>query len=549
MPVNERGVEAEIERVSGKQVNETRLRLALDAARMGTWERNLATGEDIWSSRQEALFGLEPGSFATSHQAFLSMVHPDDRPALNEAVRRSMEESVPYRSEYRIILPDGSMRWMAGTGDVIRDADGTPTHMVGVTRDITERKRVEEERATLLAAEQAARQAAEVADRAKDAFLATVSHELRTPLTAILGWAQLLRHGQCDPEEAERGLATIERNARSMSQLVDDVLDVSRIITGKLRLNVQPLDLSSVIDAAFDAVRPMARSRNIELQIRLASTPLLLEGDAVRLQQVVWNLLVNAVKFTPEGGQVHLETCATEAGVRIVVSDTGDGIAPDFLPHLFERFTQADTSSRRPHSGLGLGLAIVRQLVELHGGAIHATSPGLGQGATFTVELPLNNNWSAAPADNDRPLYREIQGPPHAQPQALEGIEVLVVDDEPDTRDFIRKVLADSGAKVRAAGSTAEALDQLNDWQPRVLLSDIAMPGADGYDLIRKVRSRERTRACHPIAAAALTAFAHPEDRAKAIQAGFHIHVAKPVDPTELVAIVAKLAASQAVCA
>ena len=540
MAVSERQVAAEIERLSGQDVRETRLRLALGAARMGTWERNLLTGKDIWSAQQQELFGLKPGSFSDTHQAFLGLVHPDDRQGLENSVRRALEGD-EYHSEYRIILPDGTVRWMAGTGDVIRDSEGRPTHMVGVTMDITSRKLAEEERAKLFTREQAARRAAEEADRTKDAFLATVSHELRTPLTAILGWAQLLQRETFSPDEATHGLKTIERNARSMSQLVEDVLDVSRIITGKLWLRSEAVDLGGVIDAAIDAVRHTAQSKSVRLERHLANEPIIVTGDPGRIQQVVWNLLTNAVKFTPAGGSVRVELARADGRARITVSDTGEGIPASFLPHLFQRFTQADNSSRRPHSGLGLGLAIVHQLVELHHGSVVAHSPGPGMGSTFTVELPTAaqsaDSFAAAPA------APEPESLPRAEPGALNGVEVLIVDDDPDALHFIGKVLSGSGARITAAGSAAEAITCFERQRPAVLLSDIAMPGEDGYDLIQKIRQKELAGGCAPVPACALTAFAREEDRRRALAVGYHVHVAKPFEPADLIAAVAGLAA------
>jgi CheY-like chemotaxis protein/two-component sensor histidine kinase len=349
----------------------------------------------------------------------------------------------------------------------------------------------------------------------------------------------LLRTGNCTPEEAERGLQTVERSARSMSRLVEDVLDVSRIITGKLTLRSDTVDLAAVIDAAVDAVRPAAQTRNIRIGRLTGPHPGPITGDSGRLQQIVWNLLMNAIKFTPENGRVQVELDRVDSCARIVVSDNGEGISPEFLPHLFERFTQADSSSRRSHSGLGLGLAIVQQLVELHGGSVAAQSDGLGKGATIVVKLPLTEAGAATTestcADNGGFVA-------HVPSHDLNGITVVFVDDAEDARDFVRKVLTDCGAQVLTASSAAEALAVIESSAPDVILSDIGMPGEDGYDLIRRMRESERVRGVRAVPTAAVTAFARPEDRAKTLDAGFQIHVAKPFNPTQLVATVARLA-------
>jgi signal transduction histidine kinase/DNA-binding response OmpR family regulator len=379
---------------------------------------------------------------------------------------------------------------------------------------------------------------AAAANRAKDEFLATLSHELRTPLTAILGWARLLRVGNLPAGTAGGALETIERNAKAQSQLIDDLLDVSRIVTGKLRLVTQPVEIARVIEAAVESVRPAARAKKIRLEVELEPLDGPLLGDAGRLQQVAWNLLSNAVKFTPEGGRVGvlLRRAGTDAEVR--VEDTGQGIDAEFLPHVFDRFRQADGSTTRQYGGLGLGLAIARHLVELHGGAISADSEGEGRGASFTVRLPL------AAADSVSPGPRHAPGggvSPPARPAALKGLRVLVVEDETDTRALVAYVLTAAGAEVKTAARAQEALDTLDGWTPDVLVSDIGMPGVDGYAFIGEVRRREADSGGR-LPAIALTAYAGVEDRRRAISAGFETHLAKPLDPAEMVAAVAKLA-------
>jgi PAS domain S-box-containing protein len=407
-----------------------------------------------------------------------------------------------------------------------------------IVRDVTHIKRAQEEREMLLAAERAARAEAEAANRLKDEFLANVSHEIRTPLNAILGWAQLLGGGHVGEEDFEQGLEVIERNARVQAQLIDDLLDMNRITSGKIRLDIQRIDLATIIQSVLETVRPAAVARQIAMESRIEPVRGAMMGDAARVQQIIWNLLSNAIKFTPQQGKV--EICLTSGGMHaeIVVSDSGQGIETEFLPYIFERFQQADGSSTREVGGLGLGLAIVKQLVELHGGTVEAASGGKGLGATFTVRLPLR----PAPDENRRGESGLIGLPePCGDMPMLDGITVLVVDDEADTRDFMHRVLAGRDARVLMAKSAAEALTVLSHERPDILLSDIGMPEQDGYSLIRQVRALTPEQG-GDIPAAALTAFTRSEDRKRALLAGFQSHVAKPITPTELVAIVAGLA-------
>ncbi|HVG21246.1 MAG TPA: PAS domain S-box protein, partial [Blastocatellia bacterium] len=384
-----------------------------------------------------------------------------------------------------------------------------------------------------------ARAEAEEANRAKDEFLATVSHELRTPLNAIVGWAHMLRHNKFDEPTTERALETIERNSRSQARLIEDILDVSRIITGKLRLEVHPIDLTPVIEAAIDAVRPAADAKEIRLQTILDPRAGPVSGDPSRLQQVVWNLVSNAVKFTPRAGRIQVRLERVNSHVEIIVSDTGQGIAADLLPHIFDRFRQGDSSSTRVHGGLGLGLAIVRHLVELHGGTVQAWSPGDGRGATFAVKLPLLVLHRGV-EDGGR-IHPTAGGPASADAPSLDGLRVLVVDDEPDTRDMLKLMIEQFGAEVKVTASSAEALDELERWKPNILVSDIEMPGEDGYSLIRKIRSLGPERG-GAIAAVALTAYARAEDRMRSLAAGYQMHLAKPAEPVELAIVIGSLA-------
>jgi signal transduction histidine kinase/ActR/RegA family two-component response regulator len=385
-----------------------------------------------------------------------------------------------------------------------------------------------------------ARDDAETANRAKDEFLAVVSHELRTPLSPVLAWVHMLRSGRLDEERTARALEVIERNVKSQAQLIEDLLDVSRIITGKLRLDVHPIEMAPVVEAAVEAIRPTADLKGIRFQVIVDPRAVMIAGDPERLKQVLWNLLSNAVKFTPKGGRVQVVAHRVNSHVEIAVSDTGKGINADFLPYVFEPFRQADTASTRTHGGLGLGLSIVRHLVELHGGRVRVESPGDGQGATFTVELPVALLHTPPAPERVHPTVQPSSRPP--QPEvSLAGLRVLAVDDDIDTLDTLRTLLEQSGAEVRTAASAAAALGILEEWIPDLLISDIGMPGEDGYSLIRKVRARPPERG-GLVAALALTAYARVEDRLQILSAGFQMHVPKPIEPAELIAIVRSLA-------
>ena len=445
-----------------------------------------------------------------------------------------------YQIEKRYIKKNGEILWVNLTATAIFDQDGKARYGLGMVEDITDRKRTQEERELLLAREQAARAEAEAANRMKDEFLATLSHELRTPLNAMLGWTQMLRTRKLDEAKAARALETIDRNTKSLSQLIEDVLDVSRIITGKLHLNVRPVELVPVIEAALETVLPAANAKDIGIEVRLDPSSGTVLGDANRLQQVVWNLLSNAVKFTPKGGRVEVRLELIDSRVQIRVSDTGQGISPEFLPYVFERFRQADSTTTRSHGGLGLGLAIVRHLVELQGGTVHVESAGIGQGAKFIVNLPLRAvRLTASESESVQPMLRNEV--PTLSPAILNGLRVLVVDDEADARELLTTLLGQYGAEVIVVATASEALETLQRLKPNVLVSDIGMPGEDGYALIRKVRLLDAEQGGQ-IAAVALTAYARAEDRINALGAGFQLHIPKPVNPEELVAVVANLA-------
>ena len=409
----------------------------------------------------------------------------------------------------------------------MRSGLGEPLCYVSIERDITTRKRTEKELAQLLIRERSARADAEKANRLKDEFLATLSHELRTPLNAVIGWSRILKSGRLDDESSMHAIDVIERNAWAQKQIIEDILDVSRVITGKLQLHLGPVNLVSVVNAALDAVRPALEAKDIRVETQYPDGLKVLAGDADRLQQVVWNLLSNASKFTPAGGVVGVRVNQDRTYVEIEVSDTGPGIAPEFLPHVFERFRQADGSTTRTHGGLGLGLAIVRHLVELHGGAIGAENKTSGSGAIFTVKLPLPSTelyLESLPAATPVEHLTEVD---------LHDVRILVVDDELDALDLLTIDLVAHGAHVRGATSATEAMQLLESGQFDLLISDIGMEGIDGYGLIKQIRKRGEH-----IPAIALTAYARTQDRLRAIAAGFNTHVAKPVEIRELVTVV-----------
>jgi PAS domain S-box-containing protein len=420
---------------------------------------------------------------------------------------------------------------------------GTLTIIEDVTERVARESELQaqvEERSRLLSSEKLARNEAERANRLKDDFLATISHELRNPLNAILGWAHMMRLGKLNDANIERAVETIYRNAKSQSQLVADLLDVSRIISGKLRLDVRTVDLISIVNAAIDSIRPAADAKSIRLQTMLDPAAGPISGDADRLQQIVWNLLTNAVKFTPKGGRIQVKLQRIDSHVEIVVSDSGVGISKEFLPYVFDRFRQADASTTRIHGGLGLGLSIVHQLVDLHGGTVTVQSEGEGKGATFTIMLPFVGVISQKETESENSTQNaevlSFDGLP-----SLAGLKVLVVDDEADTRELIGEVLKECGSEVIITRSAAEALEALEQHQPDILISDLGMPDEDGYSLIEKIRALPSERGGN-IPAAALTAYARAEDRMRVLRSGFQFHLPKPVDSAELVTVVASLA-------
>jgi signal transduction histidine kinase len=467
--------------------------------------------------------------------------HADGRPYEPEEwplARALLSGEVVTDEEIVIQRGDGTRGVVLVNAAPVRDSAGQITAGVVTFVDITERKRAEEEREKLLRQEEAARASAEAANRLKDEFLAIVSHELRTPLNSIYGWAELLCSGQLSVEQTRQAVEAIARNAKVQKQIIEDLLDVSRIITGKLRLNAQEVALPDVIRATIETIRHAAEAKNIHLLVAEdigAEQDTKVTGDFDRLQQVVWNLLSNAIKFTPPGGHVWLTLTRLGSSAQIIVRDTGKGIKPEFLPYVFDRFRQEDASPSRQQGGLGLGLAIVRQLVELHHGTVQVKSPGEGRGASFTVTLPLRETSFIPPGPASG--TSALSGPSAVE---ITGVRVLAVEDEPDACELIRLILESSGAEVRTARSAAEGYAVLDEWKPDLILADIGMPHEDGYDFIRRVRAREVERG-GLIPAVALTAYSRTEDRVQALAAGYQMHVVKPVEPQDLLLVVASL--------
>lgn len=464
---------------------------------------------------------------------------PDDRRRGRPAKELSLAAGEGMAEDTRVHMrKDGSRFFSMGAMEPLRDESGTLRGFVKVVRDITGQKRLADQREAALAAERHAREQSELAGRIKDEFLATLSHELRTPLNAVLGWVHVLRNHGPDAETLAQGLAIIERNARAQTQLIADLLDMSRIISGKMRLDVRAVNMATVIEGATESVRPAAEAKGIRLQNVIDPSAGEVQGDEARLQQVVWNLLSNAVKFTGRGGRVQITLMRTGSHVTVQIADTGQGIAPEFLPHVFERFRQADSSTTREHTGLGLGLAIVKQLVELHGGSVAAESPGRGHGATFTVSLPIAAV-RTRPVD-PRLALSGVLPPAQVFGGSLDGLAVLVIDDQLDSLQFAKLVLEHAGAVVATSMSVREARATLAHFHANVVLCDIAMPDEDGYAFIAWMRAQTS-----PVPAAALTAFARPEDQERALAAGYEAHLAKPVDPAALVALVKALARAE----
>ena len=525
------------------QLSHVRMDLILEGADVGLWACPLPFATLDWDARVKRHFWLEPDADVTI-DLFFGRLHPDDRKRVSEEIHSAIENHETYETEYRTVCPKtGATKWVRAAGRAFYDEAGTALRFDGITIDITAAKAADAEREALLASERAARTEAERSSRTKDEFLATLSHELRTPLNAIVGWSQILTSdGKPSEDDLREGLQVIERNARVQTQLIEDLLDMSRIISGKVRLDIQPVDLSAVIDAAVASVSPAAEAKGIRIQkiVEPLSGPVM--GDPSRLQQVVWNLLSNAIKFTQKEGRVQIILKLVDSHLEIVVSDTGTGIRPEFLPHVFERFRQADATTTRRHGGLGLGLAIVKHLTEMHGGEVRVASPGENRGATFTVYLPLAIVHQHDPESVEKSQHpRASTGLPTDCPPGLDNAHILVVDDERDSRTLVKRVLEECDAIVTLAASAEEGLQVLTRGKVDVIISDIGMPGIDGYQFVRAVRALPEAEG-GKTPAIALTAFARSEDRQRVMLSGFDMHVAKPVQPAELLAVVARMA-------
>jgi len=491
-----------------------------------------------WNRAAERIFGYTAAEAIGQH---ITLIIPAERYSEEDDVLAHIRrgEKIDHFETVRQ-AKDGRRLDISITVSPVRDASGKIIGASKVAREISDRKRRESERQQLIVQEQAARKSAEEANRLKDEFLATVSHELRNPLHSIVGWAELLRAGRLDQKGTARAIEAIARAAHAQTQIISDLLDVSRIVSGRLRLDVRPLQLIEVLKNALTAIRPALDAKQIHLQQILDPDASPISGDPDRLQQIFWNLLSNAVKFTPTGGYIRILSQRADSHVEIIISDNGIGIEPAFLPFIFERFRQGESGTKRATAGLGLGLAIVRHLAELHGGTVHADSKGAGQGASFTVKLPiLIAPAEVAGASQIHPAAHELNS--LIESPSLKGLKILVVDDEEAAREVAAIILARADAEVRSAENAGVALQIMDTWLPDVLVADIGMPEVDGYDLIRQVRARSLEKGGR-IPAIALTAFAKTQDRLRVLSSGYQMHVPKPVQPDELITVVASVA-------
>lgn len=515
------------------QASELRLEQALAAGRMGAWEWNVRTGQVIWSPGLERMHGLEPGSFGGTFEEFQRDMHPEDMANAVGRIREAIERRTDYHVTYRIRRPDGATRWVEAFGRLTLSAEGEPERLGGVCMDITDRRRAEAESAELLEREHQLRQAAEEANRVKDEFLATLSHELRNPLNAILGYSELLLR-RCEAE-AFRELRPIgealKRNSLIQSNLIQDLLDLSRLRSGKVELKVEPFDVVGATNNAVQTVRAQATAKDITIDIEAPADGLFARGDVMRFEQVAWNLLNNAVKFTPPGGRITIRLRLEEPDAVFVVEDTGQGIEPGFLPHIFEMFRQADPSTTRAHTGMGIGLALVRQLVELQGGSVSAASAGRGRGARFSVRLRASLD--------EKPVVMAI---PRAVQRSLDGMRVLVVDDSEDTADMLRRFLESDGAIVATANGGPQALALAREAPWSVILSDISMPEMDGFEFLKRLRVQPGG---DTVPVLALTGYGQQKDIERAHAVGFLSHMTKPVDLDKLLQLLRDIRASE----
>jgi len=517
-----------------------RLELAMDAASIGMWDWDLDTDRMAWTRQAYLITGVAEVDFGGRAEEFFGRLLPADLDHAANFRREAAHPGSMQETELQIRRPDGSLRWIQNRATLIADAAGRPNRIVGTLRDITRRRELEAEREALLNAERAARGDLVAASQAKDEFLATISHELRTPLNAILGWTTLLQRPRVDASTMGDGLKVIERNARAQTQLLGDLLDANQLMSGKLSLTFEPMDLNEAVRATLDSMRVSIAARKVRIEAQVGQAPLAVMGDSVRLQQVISNLLSNAIKFTPQDGVISVATGIDADLAWCEVRDNGEGIAAEFLPHIFEKFRQADSGNARRFAGLGLGLAITKQLVESHGGSISVHSEGRGKGARFRVRLPRLSVQNKAEPVASEPAQ------PSRNDKPLAGLRILAVDDEADSRDYLQRLLAEQGADIVSVASAAEALQELAAGSGRfnLLVSDIGMPESTGYDLIEIVRKRLKVDARH-LPAVALTAFSRREDSEQALDKGFQKHLAKPVQVGRLIGAIRQLTGRQ----
>ncbi|NDJ18005.1 hybrid sensor histidine kinase/response regulator [Myxacorys almedinensis] len=514
--------------ISAQRYSDERFRQIAETIRNVFWMIDLIEPRILYvSPAYQQIWGRSCESLYDNFRDWIDGIHPEDRSRIEAAFyQRAIAGN--YDEEFRVVHSDGTIRWVRDRGFPIYDGTNPVHQVVGITEDITERVQAEAEREQLLVREREAREQAESANRIKDEFLAVVSHELRTPMNPILGWSRLLHQGRLKGERITDAIATIERNAQLQVQLIDDLLDISRILRGKMSLTMMTVDLKSIVASAIETVRLGAEAKSITIVTTHTPPLATVTGDPGRLQQVLWNLLSNAVKFTPNGGQIAVDLVSVGTDAQIQVTDTGKGISAEFLPYVFEHFRQEDGATTRKFGGLGLGLAIVRQITELHGGTVSVDSPGEGKGSVFTVKIPL------APQ-----VVEAAALPPTTEPvRNLRGIQVLVVDDEVDSREFIAFVLEQEQAIVTLVASGFEAVQAIERSRPDLIISDIGMPEMDGYMLMQRIRAMPEGR---DLPAVALTAYAGELDQHHAIAAGFHRHLTKPVAPNDLLDSIATL--------
>jgi PAS domain S-box-containing protein len=495
--------------------SEAHLRYVLDAAALGTWDWDLTRQTVRWSSNLERLHGVPPGTFDSTFASYERQIHPDDREAVMASLRRAIEDGTPHDVEYRVIAPDGTERWVEGKG-LVEHEGGRAVRMSGVCMIVTPRK--EAEHARLASAEEAS--------RLKDDFLATLSHELRTPLNAILGWVQMLLAGTLPADRARQAIDIIGRNAKAQARLIEDILDISRIITGKLEIETQVVSVPHLMDGVVSAALPAARPKQITISKHVPDGLPPIDGDPKRLHQVLSSVIANAIQFTPEKGAVDIGATAEGDVIEITVRDSGAGIPAEFLPHVFDRFRQADSRATRRHGGLGLGLAIARHVLEQHRGEIRADSDGPGLGTTITVRLPARQLAQGQPVT-------PLTGTHGGLALRLDGARVVVVDDQRDSCELLAALFEQCGAQVVQCANAPAALSTLLSSSVQLLVADIAMPDVDGYDLIRQVRQIDAR-----LPAVAVTAYAYPQDRLKALAAGFTAYCAKPIDATHFLRVV-----------